>query len=61
MIDKLEARVLAAKAKGDVKDMNAMRAAFVDGKDAWADLKAVITERWLRAPVASFVYSLRRE
>ena len=61
VIDKLEARVLAAKAKGDVKDMNAMRAAFVDGKDAWADLKAVITERWLRAPVASFVYSLRRE
>ena len=27
---------------------------------AWADLRATITERWLRAPKASFVYSLRR-
>jgi hypothetical protein len=37
-----------------------MKAAFVDGKDAWAALRATIAERWLRAPKASFVYSLRR-
>jgi hypothetical protein len=34
--------------------------AFVDAKDAWADLRAVITERWLRAPKASFVYSIKK-
>ena len=59
-VDKLAARVLKAKAKGDKKDALAMKATFVDGKDAWGDLRAVIAERWLRAPKASFVYSLRR-
>jgi hypothetical protein len=59
-VDKLAARVLKAKGKGDKKDALAMKATFVDGKDAWGDLRATIAERWLRAPKASFVYSLRR-
>jgi hypothetical protein len=59
-VDKLAGRVLRAKGKGDKKDALAMKAAFVDGKDAWADLRGTIAERWLRAPKASFVYSLRR-
>lgn len=59
-VDKLATRVLRAKGKGDKKDALAMKAAFVDGKDAWADLRGTIAERWLRAPKASFVYSLRR-
>jgi hypothetical protein len=59
-VDKLAVRVLRAKGKGDKKDALAMKAAFVDGKDAWAALRATIAERWLRAPKASFVYSLRR-
>ena len=60
VVTTLEKRVLAAKAKGDAKDAAAMKATFVDAKDAWADLKDTIKDRWLRAPKASFVYSLRR-
>ena len=59
-IDKLAKRVLMAKGKGDAKDAAKMRATFVDSKDQWAELRATITERWLRASKASFVYSLRR-
>jgi hypothetical protein len=60
-VDKLARRVLAAKAKGDRRDAEAMKAAFVDGKapEAWAALRATIAERWLRAPKASFVYAIR--
>ena len=59
-VDKLAKRVLAVKGAGDKKTAQAMVAASVDAQDAWAELRAVITERWLRAPKASFVYSLRR-
>ncbi len=59
-IEKLAARVMRVKGAGDKKDALAMVAAFVDAKDTWADLRGVITERWLRAPRASFVYSIRR-
>jgi hypothetical protein len=59
-VDALAARVLKVKGAGDKKDALAMKAAFVDGKDAWADLRGVIAERWLRAPRATMVYSVRR-
>lgn len=59
-VDKLAGRVLKAKGKGDKKDALAMKAAFVDAKDRWGELRATIAERWLRAPKASFVYSFRR-
>lgn len=59
-VDALAARVLKVKGTGDKKDALAMKAAFVDGKDAWGDLRGVIAERWLRAPRATMVYSVRR-
>lgn len=59
-VDALASRVLKAKGKGDKKDAEAMKAAFVDGKDEWATLKTTIAERWLRAPKATFVYSVKR-
>lgn len=59
-VDKLAGRVLRVKGKGDKKDALAMVAAYVDDKGPWSELRAVITERWLRAPKASFVYSIRR-
>ncbi|MDX2012906.1 MAG: hypothetical protein SFW67_22095 [Myxococcaceae bacterium] len=57
-VDALANRVLMAKGKGDKKDAEAMVAAFVDAKDDWAKTREVITERWLRAPKATFVYAL---
>ncbi len=59
-VDALASRVLKAKGKGDKKDAEAMKASFVDGKDAWATLRGTITERWLRAPKATFVYAVKR-
>ena len=58
-VDALASRVLKVKARGDKKDAEEMKAAFVDGADEWGRLKGVITERWLRAPKATFVYSVR--
>jgi hypothetical protein len=59
-VDKLAARVLKVKGAGDKKDALAMKASFVDSKDAWGDLRGVIAERWLRAPKATMVYAIRR-
>ena len=59
-VDALAARVLRVKGAGDKKDALAMKAAFVDAKDSFADLRGVIAERWLRAPRASMVYAIRR-
>ncbi len=53
-------RVLAAKGKADKKEAEAMKASFVDAKDEWANLRITIAERWLRAPKATFVYSVKR-
>jgi hypothetical protein len=58
-IDALASRVLKLKARGDRKDAEALMAAFVDDKDEWNGLRAVIAERWLRAPKTSFVYSIK--
>ena len=59
-VNALAGRVLKAKGKGDKKDAEAMKASFVDAKDEWAGLRDVIAERWLRAPKATFVYSVKR-
>jgi hypothetical protein len=56
----LETRILKAKASGDRADVEALKAEFVDGKDDWSQLRDVITERMLRTPKASFVYSINR-
>ena len=59
-VNELAKRVLMAKGKGDKADAEAMKAAFVDAKDEWATLRLTIAERWLRAPKATFVYSVKR-
>lgn len=54
----LEKKVLAIKAKGDKPAALKLREAYVDDKGDPSKLRAVITERWLRAPKASFVYAI---
>ncbi len=56
----LETAVLEIKSSGDKARAERMKADFVDAKDEFAAIKAEIADRWLRAPRASFVYSLRR-
>ncbi|MBM4377880.1 MAG: hypothetical protein FJ086_01025 [Deltaproteobacteria bacterium] len=59
-VDALARRVLQAKGRGDKKDAEAMKKAFVDdGKSEWVKLHAVVKDRWLRAPKATFVYSVK--
>lgn len=55
----LEKRVLHIKGAGDKKDAEALKASFVDADDEWAKLRGTITERWLRAPKATFVYAVK--
>jgi hypothetical protein len=55
----LEKQVLGAKARGDKAAAEKLKADFVDAKDEWEKVRAAITERWLRAPKASFVYSVK--
>ncbi len=57
-VEALETTILKIKGSGDKKGAEALKAEFVDAKDAFADLKSVIAERWLRSPKASFVYSV---
>ena len=59
-VNALADRVLKVKGRGDKKDAEAMKASFVDAKDEWATLRLTIAERWLRAPKATFVYSVKR-
>ena len=59
-VKSFETAVLQIKASGDKARAEQLKAKFVDAKDDFAQVKATITERWLRAPKASFVYSIRR-
>ncbi len=59
-IESFATTVLQTKASGDRKRATQLQGEFVDAKDDdFAKLRAVIAERWLRAPRASFVYSVR--
>jgi hypothetical protein len=58
-IESLEKTVLQIKASGDKKRAEELKAQFVDADDEFARIKSTLTERWLRAPKASFVYSVR--
>lgn len=51
-------RVAGIKARGDKADALALRKEFVDDDGAWKTLRGKITERWLRSPKATFVYSV---
>jgi len=57
-VKEFETTVLEIKASGDKDRAEELKAKYVDAKDDFADVKASITERWLRAPKASFVYSV---
>jgi hypothetical protein len=57
-IKSLETTVLQIKGAGDKARAEKLKAQFVDGKDDFAKLRQTIAERWLRAPRASFVYSV---
>jgi len=58
-IQALETKVLQIKATGDKAGAEKLKALFVDAKDDFAKVKDAVTERWLRAPKATFVYSLK--
>jgi hypothetical protein len=57
-VEALAKTVFGIKARGDKPGAQKLVASYVDAKDAWADLRKVITERWLRTPRAAFVYSI---
>lgn len=57
-VQDFETTVLEIKASGDKARAEKLKADFVDAKDEFARVKDTITERWLRAPKASFVYSV---
>jgi hypothetical protein len=57
-IEAFETTVLEIKASGDKARAEKLKAEFVDDKNEFAHAKNVIAERWLRAPKASFVYSV---
>jgi hypothetical protein len=57
-VNAFEARVLKIKASGDKRDAEKLKAEFVDAKDDFATLRDTIAERYLRAPKATFVYSV---
>jgi hypothetical protein len=59
-IESLETTVLQIKASGNKKRAEELKAQFVDADDEFAKTKAAITERWLRAPKASFVYAVSK-
>ncbi len=52
-------QVLQIKAQGDRAAGEKLRAEWVDGEGPWKATRALIAERWLRAPKASYVYSIR--
>ena len=56
--DDLARIVLGIKARGDRALAEKTRDQWVADGTAWAELRNVIQQRWLRAPKASFVYSI---
>jgi len=58
VVDKLMAITAGIKARGDKTKADELVAAYVDTKGPHKQLMDTIRERWLRAPKASFVYSI---
>jgi hypothetical protein len=54
----LEKQVLHIKASGDKGAALELQKEFVGGERKWLELRELITERWLRQPRSSFVYSI---
>jgi hypothetical protein len=58
-VEDLARLVFGIKARGDRALAEKTRDEWVTEGTAWADLRGVIQERWLRAPKASFVYAIQ--
>jgi hypothetical protein len=56
--DELARIVLGVKARGDRALAEKTRDQWISDGTAWAARRAEIQQRWLRAPKASFVYSI---
>ena len=59
-VDGLAKIVLGIKGRGDKALAEKTRDTYVKEGTPWAERRAVIKERWLRAPKASFVYAVDR-
>ncbi|MET0809369.1 MAG: hypothetical protein ABWX93_11510 [Pseudoxanthomonas sp.] len=57
-IETLETDVLRIKSRADKAGAEGLLAKYVDDKGDYAAIKAAITERYLRSPKATFVYSV---
>jgi len=57
-IEQLETTVLQIKARGDRAGAEKLLAKYVDDKEDYSRIKAAVSERYLRSPKASFVYSI---
>jgi hypothetical protein len=55
---KLAQLVFGIKARGDRDAAERLKQQWVDADGAWKQRRELISERWLRAPKASFVYSM---
>ena len=55
---KLARLVFGIKSRGDRDAAEGLKRQWVDADGAWKQRRELITERWLRAPKASFVYSI---
>jgi hypothetical protein len=58
-VEALMKTVAGIKGRGDKPGAEKLIATYVDAKDAWAELRKTITERSLRSPRATLVYSIR--
>jgi hypothetical protein len=58
-VEDLSRLVFGIKSRGDRALAEKTRDEWVTDGTAWAGLRGVIQERWLRAPKASFVYSIQ--
>lgn len=58
-VDDLSRLVFGIKSRGDRALAEKTRDKWVTDGTAWAGLRGVVQERWLRAPKASFVYSIQ--
>ncbi len=58
-VDDLSRLVFGIKSRGDRALAEQTRDEWISDGTAWAGVRGVIQERWLRAPKASFVYSIQ--
>ena len=56
--EKLMTKVAGIKSRGDKDGALELRKRFVDADNDWKKLRDTVTERWLRSPKATFVYSI---